>query len=121
MHRPARLLIAALLGLAATAAFANDGAVAWQAEQQAHARANAAGQALSDRYTVIWSSLDAAQKARFSAQERAWLNDGRQREQRACIESHGTRTELAVKSCEADVLERHLRALAAPQRVVAAY
>jgi hypothetical protein len=120
MHRPARLLIAALLGLAATAASASDGAAAWQAEQQAHARANAAGQALSDRYTVIWSSLDTAQKARFSAQERAWLNDGRQREQQACVASRGARTELVVKTCEADVIESHLRALGAPQRVVAA-
>jgi hypothetical protein len=117
MRQPARLLIATLLGLAAASASAYEGAAAWRAEQQAHARATVAQQTLSDRYTAIWSTLDASQKKRFSAQERAWLNHGRQRELQACIASHGTNTELVAKTCEADVVERHLGALAAPQRV----
>jgi len=117
MHQPARLLIATLLGVAAASAVASDGAAAWQAEQRAHARASAAQQTLSDRYTAIWSSLDASQKTRFSAQERAWLNHGRQGELQACVARAGARTELVAKTCEADVIERHLDALAASQRV----
>ncbi|MGZ8255211.1 MAG: hypothetical protein ACXWVT_10195 [Burkholderiaceae bacterium] len=124
MHQLARpsiaTLIATLLGAAAASAYASDGAAAWHAEQQAHARAVVAQQTLSDRYTVIWSSLDASQKARFSAQQRAWLNHGRQQEQQACIArggASGARTELVVKTCEADVIERHLGTLAAPRRV----
>lgn len=118
MRQPARLLIAAVLGLALSSAFANDNAAAaWEAEQRAQARASAAEQTLSDRYTAIWATLDAAQKARFSAQERAWLNDGRQQEQQACIAGVGVRTELVARTCEAAVIERHLGALAAPRRV----
>ena len=114
MRHAARLLIAALLGCAATSALAaDDAAAAWHAAQ----RASAAQQALSDRYTAIWSTLDAAQKARFGVQERAWLNEGRQQEQQACVARVGARTELVARTCEADVIERHLGALAAPQRV----
>ena len=118
MRQPARLLIAALLGIAVSAASANDDAAAtWHAEQQANARASAAQQTLSDRYAAIWPTLDAAQKSRFSAQERAWLNSGRQEEQQACIARVGARTEVVARTCEALVIERHLGALAAPQRV----
>lgn len=124
MQQPARLLIATLLptllGVAAASASANDGAAAWQAVQQADARASVAQQTLSDRYTAIWSSLDASQKALFSARERAWLNQGRQQEQLACVARNGAggaRTELVAKTCEADVIEHHLGTLATPQRV----
>jgi hypothetical protein len=114
MRHAARLLTAALLGLAASSALAgDDAAAAWQATQRAHA----AQQALSDRYTAIWSTLDPAQKSRFAAQERAWLNDGRQQEQQACIAGAGERTELVARTCEAAVIERRLGGLAAPQRV----
>jgi hypothetical protein len=114
MRHAARLLTTALLGFAASAAFANDdAAAAWNAAQ----RAQAAQQALSDRYTAIWSTLDPAQKSRFAAQERAWLNEGRQREQQACIAGAGARTELVARTCEATVIERRLGGLAAPQRV----
>ena len=123
MHQPARFLIATLLptllGAAAGSVSANDGAAVWQAAQHADARANVAEQTLSDRYTAIWSSLDASQKARFSVQERACLNHGRQREQQACVARNGAggaRAELVVKTCEAEVLERHLGALAAAPR-----
>lgn len=114
MRHTARTLIAALLGFAAASAFAGDEvAAAWQAAQ----RASAAQQALSDRYTAIWSTLDAAQKSRFAAQERAWLNEGRQQEQQACIARSGARTELVALTCEADVIERRLGGLAAPQHI----
>jgi len=114
MRHTARILIAALLGFAAASAFAGDeAAAAWQAAQ----RATAAQQALSDRYTAIWSTLDAAQKSRFAAQERSWLNEGRQQEQQACVARAGARTELVARTCEADVIERRLGGLAAPQRV----
>jgi hypothetical protein len=117
MRQTSRLLIAALIGLATASAFAaDDSAAAWQAAQ----RANAAERALSDRYTAIWVTLDAAQKARFGAQERTWLNEGREREQQACVARAGHRTEVATRTCEAEVVERHLSALPAPQRVAAA-
>lgn len=120
MRQPARFLIAALLGVATSSAFANgDAAAAWHAEQQANARASAAQQTLSDRYAAIWPTLDAAQKTRFSARERAWLNSGRQQEQQACVASAGARTEVVARTCDALVIERHLGALAAPQRVAA--
>jgi hypothetical protein len=114
MRNTARLLIAALLvGAAAPALAGGDAAAAWQATQ----RAAAAQQALSDRYTAIWSKLDATQKARFAAQERAWLNEGRQQEQQACVARAGARTEFVARTCEADVFERRLGGLAAPQRI----
>jgi hypothetical protein len=119
MRPSARFLIAPLLAAAATSASADGGAAAWQAEQQAHARASVAQQALSDRYTAIWTSLDPSQKARFSAQERAWLNAGREREQQACIASRGARTDLVAKTCEAEVLEKHLGTLGTAQRIAA--
>ena len=117
MHLPTRFLVTALLGVASATAFATDSGTAWQAEQQARARASTAQQALSDRYTAIWSSLDASQKTRFSAQERAWLNNGREEELRACVAGQGDLSDRALKSCEAEVIERHLRGLTAPQRV----
>jgi hypothetical protein len=117
MRPSARLFIAALLGLAACPAFASDDAAAWHAQQQASARASAAQQALSERYAAIWSTLDAAQKSRFSARERAWLNSGRQEELQACIARLGERTEVLARICDADVIERHLEALTATQRI----
>jgi hypothetical protein len=114
MRHAARLLTFALLGCAATSASAgDDAAAAWEATQ----RAQAAQQALSDRYTAIWSTLDPAQKSRFAAQERAWLNEGREQEQQACVAGAGARTELVARTCEAAVIERRLGGLAAPQRV----
>lgn len=117
MRQPAlRVLFAVLLGAVSASAFAGDDSLAvWQASQ----RASQAQQMLSDRYTALWSTLDSAQKQRFSAQERAWLNEGREREQQACVEHAGARTELNARTCEAAVTERHVASLAAPQRVVA--
>ena len=113
---PLRLLLAVTLGLATTSTFADDDrAGAWQAAQ----RASAAQEALSDRYTAIWTTLDPAGKTRFSAQERAWLNVGRQEEQQACVMRAGPRTEVTARTCEADVIERHLRSLGVPGRQAA--
>jgi hypothetical protein len=114
MRSTARFLVAALLGGAGLPALAaDDAAAAWHATQLAPA----AQQALSDRYTAIWSTLDAAQKSRFAAQERAWLNEGRQQEQQACVARAGARSELVARTCEADIIERRLGGLAAPQRI----
>jgi hypothetical protein len=111
-----RLALAAGLAVGSVNALANDGLVAWAAAQ----RVQAAEEALSARYTAIWQTLDAAQKAAFSARERAWLNSGRQDEQRACI-AHARSTDAAVlRGCEAFVLERHLATLAVPARIAAA-
>ena len=114
MRSTALFLVAALLGSAVLPALAaDDAAAAWQATQ----RATAAQQALSDRYTAIWSTLDADQKSRFAARERAWLNEGREQEQQACVARAGAQTELVARTCEADVIERRLGGLAAPQRI----
>jgi hypothetical protein len=114
MRPTARILIAALFGALSGSAFAaDDAAAAWTAAR----RADAAQQALSDRYTAIWTTLDSGQKARFGAQERAWLNEGREREVQACVSRAGAQTDLVVSRCAADVVERHLSALPAPQRV----
>jgi hypothetical protein len=115
-HRGLYLVIVALLGAPALVEAATE-APSWELEQSAIQRASAAEQALSTRYTAIWATLDASQKRSFSAQERAWLNAGRTAEQQACVARAGARTEFVVRSCEAEVLERHLGALAAPQRV----
>ena len=116
MRLPAlRHLVAAGLGIAVSSAAlaADDSAAAWHAAQRAHA----AHEALSSRYTAIWATLDRAQKSSFSARERAWLNEGRQLEQEACLRLAGQHSELAVKTCEAAVIERRLGTLAVPQRV----
>jgi hypothetical protein len=108
-----RTLLAALLVAPSAAALAHDDAAASHAAQ----RAEAAEEALSARYTAIWRTLDAAQKATFSARERAWLNGGRQIEQRVCIAHAGADTALIARNCAATVVERHLAALDAVERV----
>jgi uncharacterized protein YecT (DUF1311 family) len=110
-----RIVTAAGLAVASASAAAHHEAAAWHAGQQAEA----AQQALSERYTAIWATLSAAEKTRFSAQQRAWLNEGRERERQACIDRTGVPTQLVIKRCEASVTERHLRGLEAPARVVA--
>lgn len=118
-----------VLFLAATAsARANESA---SAEQLALAQQRAANSfnMLSDRYAEIWSQLssidkasidkaadraaeNAADKARFSARERAWLNEGRWQEQSDCVAAQGGASSALVRTrCEAEVIERHLRQL----------
>ncbi len=118
-HRGLHLVLLALLGAPALAAHAGDDLAAWQARQQAAARADAAQQALSERYTAIWTTLDAGQKRDFGRRERAWLNAGRLDEQQACVNRAGGAGELQAMTCEAAVIERHLDALPAPQRLAA--
>lgn len=110
-----RFLLTAGLAVASTSSFAGHEAATWHAAQQAEA----AQQALSERYTAIWSTLGAAEKARFSTQQRAWLNEGREKERQACVDRTGVPTQLVIKRCEALVIERHIRRLEAPARVVA--
>lgn len=109
--------LTAVVGLLlSSAALAADGSAA---DRQAAQRARDAQEALSERYTAIWATLDRAQKTHFSAQERAWLNEGRELERQACLKRAGLRSELAVHTCEAEIVERRLRALAAPARASA--
>jgi hypothetical protein len=116
-HTVFRLAVTAALAVGSAAALADDGAAAWLAAQ----RAQAAEEALSGRYTALWRTLDAGQKAAFSARERAWLNGGRQDEQRACVAHARSADEAVLRSCEAFVRERHLATLAVPARVAAAH
>jgi hypothetical protein len=111
-----RPLLATAIVAASASVLANDDVAAWRAAQ----RAQAAEEALSARYTAIWQTLDAAQKTAFSARERAWLNGGRQAEQRACIAHAGADSALLARSCEAAVIERHAAALGDGARVPAA-
>jgi hypothetical protein len=115
-HTLGHLSAAVIALLVSSAAVAADGSVA---DRQAAQRANDAQEALSERYTAIWATLDRAQKTRFSAQERAWLNEGRDLERQACLQQAGLRSELAVHTCEAEIIERRLRVLGAPARAAA--
>lgn len=113
---PLLAAVLALVFLAATAsARANEDA---SAERLALLQQRAANSfnLLSDRYAEIWSQLSAidkaADKARFSAQERAWLNEGRWQEQRDCVAAQGGASSALVRAgCQAEVIERHLRQL----------
>jgi hypothetical protein len=102
-------------GSIACAAVAQPGSLEeWKAQH----RAERTFDALSERYTQIWAGLSPAQKSRFSAQERAWLNEGRWLEQRACLAARGTATPTASADCLAEVTERHLQGLGDARRVL---
>jgi uncharacterized protein YecT (DUF1311 family) len=104
-------LLAATLAVATPAARADAGAIAEQTAL-AQRRAESAFNALSDRYSEIWARLSPADKDRFSVQERAWLNEGRWQEQRACVAAYGGEPNaLAKASCQAEVTERRLARL----------
>ena len=80
--------------------------------RRAEMRAEVAMQALSDRYTALWGRLDSVSKKAFSASERAWLNDGRLNEQRACAAQRtDVATALARAVCLAEVTEHRLATL----------
>lgn len=74
----------------------------------AERRAQAALQALSERYAQRWAALPASEKPTFSSRERAWLNHDRWVEHRACVAQRG---EAAAAECLAEVVERRLAAL----------
>ena len=118
MRQPAASLLIVLLlaGSAGSARAGDDAAVAWQAGQHKAALE----QALSDRYSAIWSTLDARQKSQFGRRERAWLNDGRRQEERACIDAAAAASETVAARCAIEALERHLRSLAAAGDATAA-
>jgi hypothetical protein len=110
-------LAAIAFGCVAGAASAQPGTLAeWQAQD----RAERALEALSARYTQIWAGLDPAQKAKFSVQERAWLNEGRWLEQRSCLAARALPAEAAA-ICLAEVTERRLHALSESGRVLASF
>jgi hypothetical protein len=113
----AQALTAIATGCIACAAAAQPGSLEeWSAQH----RANRTFDALSDRYTQVWAGLSPAQKARFSAQERAWLNEGRWVEQRACLEARGAATPEASADCLAEITERRLQGLDARRVLVSA-
>lgn len=104
-------LLAAALAVAVPAARADAGAFAEQAAL-AQRRAESAFNALSDRYFEIWIRLSSADKDRFSAQERAWLNEGRWQELRACVAAQsGKPHALVAATCQAEVTDRRLARL----------
>jgi len=97
----------------ADAGTTTDAATLAQQAALAQIRAESSFNALSDRYTEIWARLPSADKTRFSAQERAWLNDGRWQEQRACVAALGGEPNAFVQArCQAAVIERRLAQLA---------
>lgn len=89
-------------------------------EWNAQHRAERTFDALSDRYAQVWAGLSPAQKARFSAQERGWLNEGRWLEQRACLAARVPATPTASADCLAEVTERRLQNLDARRVLVSA-
>lgn len=109
-----RHIVAALAAslIAAVASASTPDAEAF-AIRRAELRAEVAMQALSDRYTALWGRLDATSKKAFSARERAWLNDGRREEQRACAAQRpAVAAALAQAVCLAEVTEHRLATLA---------
>ncbi len=111
-----RSIVLAFLALisagAANTARADSSALAEQTAL-AQKRSESAFDALSDRYTEIWARLPAVDRAQFSAQERAWLNEGRWQEQRACVSALGGESSALAKAiCAAEVTERRLARLA---------
>ncbi len=89
------------------------------AQSPAAVQADAAMAALSARYTQIWVTLGADERARFSADERAWLNRGRWDEQKQCIARNPTPdTDERAAQCEQQVIERRLQHLGQMRQVL---
>jgi len=114
------LALAAVLAAAPLqAAFAIDPDAA---TAQARATADAAHEVLVDRYRALWQSLGKQQKAAFAQRERAWLNEGRAEEERACVAQQSAHAAaLAAQLCRLKVTEQKLASLpAAPATVASA-
>jgi hypothetical protein len=81
-------------------------------EQQ---RAEAALDALSDRYTRIWRELSAQRRNVFAAAERRWLNGGRWDDHAACVAKHtgAGAADVVGARCLADVTVAHMHSLEA--------
>lgn len=117
MPRPLLIAVATAISLASLAAEgATTTADVERAVAEAGIAADVAHEQLSDRYRVLWSSLSTAEKSRFAATERAWLNGGREEEEVACRASSRVQPEaLAVQLCRLAVTERRLAELDSPQ------
>jgi hypothetical protein len=77
-------------------------------EGSAARRADAALQALSERYSQRWAALGASEKLQFASRERAWLNHDRWVEHKACVVQRG---EAAADECLAEIVQRRIGAL----------
>lgn len=89
------------------------------ATAQARAAADAAHEALVDRYRTLWASLGKQQKAVFAQRERTWLNEGRSEEEQRCLAQSGAHAPaLAAQLCRLKVTEQRLAALPHAQATV---
>lgn len=110
-------LAAALSAVPLQAVFAADPDAA---TAQARAAADAAHEVLVDRYRTLWASLGKQQKAAFAQRERAWLNEGRAEEERACAARPSAHSAaLAEQLCRLKVTEQKLASLPATRATVA--
>jgi hypothetical protein len=87
-------------------------------ERETEREAREAQQALSDRYTMLWSTLGAGERARFAQAERLWLHHTRWAQQRQCIAAAGSANaggaaDLAAR-CLAEVTRQRTQMLAQP-------
>lgn len=115
--RPFTLRRRALVALSAALLCAGS-AQAFAPETEAERDAREAQQVLSDRYTSLWSTLGAAERARFGQAERAWLNQARWAQQRQCIAAAGAvapsgAADLAAR-CLTLVTREHAQSLTPP-------
>lgn len=93
------------------------------ATAQARAAADAAHEVLVDRYRTLWASLGKQQKGAFAQRERAWLNEGRAEEERACAVRQSAQgahsAALAAQLCRLKVTEQKLASLPTARATVA--
>lgn len=87
-------------------------------EGEAERDAREAQQVLSSRYTTLWATLGASERAHFAQAERHWLHHTRWAQQRQCIAGAASAgdaeaTELAAR-CLAEVTRQHTLTLAQP-------
>lgn len=105
-----RFAFALVVAVAPLAAHADD-LVARPGASLAAVEAERAEARLSQRYAQLWSTFDAAARARFAAGERHWLNVTRFEEQSRCVARHSEPSAHIVAACRAAVVERRLGAL----------
>jgi hypothetical protein len=110
--------IARALALATAATLALPYAVAAHdagfAAASTRAAADAADEQLVQLRRAVWSSLDPAQRTAFAQRERAWLNGGRDADQRHCVNRASEPTTLVVEQCRLSVAQQHKATLASP-------
>ena len=90
-------------------------------ELEAEREAREAQQALSDRYTMLWTTLGAGERARFAQAERHWLHHTRWTQQRQCIAAAGSASEAGAAElaarCLAEVTRQRAQTLRQPSLV----